>query len=166
MTDQPSARDFALRDPRGPFLLRWIAGSIDLVFAAFTVLLVNRLIPVSTHDERPYLGAAVALVLIVVYFWLPEAFWGATLGKLFVKVRVVDAEGRLQGKHQSWLGTRGAERLVKDLLGPRRRARTCVDLHELSAAYRARGRAGRADRAPVPLGPRQAVNLLPRRAVD
>ena len=97
MTEPAAARDFALRDPRGPFLRRWIAGSIDLVFAAFTVLLANRLIPVSLHEEHPFLGAAVALVLIVVYFWLPEALWGATLGKLFVKVRVVDAAGQPPG---------------------------------------------------------------------
>ncbi|MEO8504571.1 MAG: RDD family protein [Acidobacteriota bacterium] len=74
-----------LQDPRAPFIRRWLAGSIDIVLAI--------------------LGAASAVVFYIAYFWLPEAIWGATLGKSIARVRVVDALGNVPGARRALIRT-------------------------------------------------------------
>ena len=82
-----------MRDPRAPFIRRWLAGGIDILLAAFGFLLANRVIPESVHTKAPHLGGTVALLISIAYFWVPEAVWGCTPGKWLTRVRVVDALG-------------------------------------------------------------------------
>lgn len=89
--------EFALQDPRAPFIRRWAAGAVDLVLAAVAILTINRLIPESAHAAYPMLGSAIAAAVAFAYYWLPEALWGRTPGKLASGIRVVDDEGRAPG---------------------------------------------------------------------
>ena len=103
--DMPDVVEIAARHPRAPFIRRWAAGSIDLLLAGFFILLVNRFVPAAVHQENPSLGGVVALVVAVLYYWLPEAAWGVTLGKLMAKVRVVDGAGRHPGAGRALVRT-------------------------------------------------------------
>jgi len=98
-------RGIALRHPRAPFLRRWAAGILDLLLAGLAILVVNRLIPEANHTSHPWLGGIVAVEVAIGYYWLPEALWGRTLGKLAAKIRVVDEQGRPPGAWRALVRT-------------------------------------------------------------
>jgi uncharacterized RDD family membrane protein YckC len=47
----------------------------------------------------------VSFLVATLYFWVPEAVWGATLGKFAAKVRVVDSLGHPPGFGRSMIRT-------------------------------------------------------------
>lgn len=107
MTESPNLtiEQLALRDPRGPFTRRFAAWLVDCVLAALAMLLANKCVPEKLLEIYPSLGGFVALVVVTLYFWVPEALWGATLGKASAGVRVVDRLGRPPGFGKSLVRT-------------------------------------------------------------
>ena len=78
-------------------MLRFGAYLADTVLVAVFVLAGNAMLPTDLHQQRPEVGGFLALGLIILWFWVPEALWGATLGKRLAKIRVVDRAGHPPG---------------------------------------------------------------------
>lgn len=95
--DPSPIRQLALRDPRAAFFRRWVAAVVDIPLAGLLILSVNRLIPAAAHERNQLLGGIVAVALSLAYFWIPEALWGVTAGKLLARVRVVAEGGESPG---------------------------------------------------------------------
>jgi uncharacterized RDD family membrane protein YckC len=76
--------------------LRWLGTWVDLIVLA--ALILGPAFAVRATGETSYnYGVIVGLILAVLYFPVPEAIWGVSLGKLATGLRVVDKAGRPPG---------------------------------------------------------------------
>jgi uncharacterized RDD family membrane protein YckC len=90
-------KSYKLNDVLGQ---RWAALIVDLFI--FIVMLITPGLIRKSESDAPLIAVA---LLIPVYFIVLEGRWGATLGKLAAKIRVVDERGAVPGYWKAFLRT-------------------------------------------------------------
>ena len=73
------------------------ATASDTFILMILIVIVNRLLPAALYERWEETGAVTGAVLVLAYYVLFEGWWGATPGKYFGKIRVIDSQGRAPG---------------------------------------------------------------------
>ncbi len=107
MRQQPPIRtidDLAFEFGRKALLRRWLAWILDTALLVAAVGGTILAIP-SLNETGSRSPIAIGIITFLLYFFVLESRWGITVGKLFVDIRVVDANGNPPGAFKTFLRT-------------------------------------------------------------
>jgi uncharacterized RDD family membrane protein YckC len=85
------------KDPRAVLVKRWLATVIDVLVLGGSSFALVAALPSQVHERLSWFGGLVVGLVVLLYYTLAEGLLGLTLGKLILKLRVVDGHGNKPG---------------------------------------------------------------------